>query len=65
MSDRKRLAIRIAQNYPVTSAYVESLLEEFSEEQTRTLLDYYSSVGQFPSVARILEGLGKGLGRRK
>lgn len=59
------LAEQIARGYPVPVVYVEELLEEFNEEQTRTLLDYYASVGQFPSIEVIRRGLGKGLGRRK
>lgn len=58
-------AARIAQRYPVTIEYVAGLLDEFSEEHTVIMLDYYASVGRFPSVEELLRGMAKGLGRRR
>ena len=39
------LAVSIARGYPVTSEYVAWLLEVFTEEETRRLLDFYCAVG--------------------
>lgn len=55
----KERAKRIAINYPVTSCYVENLLEHFPPADVIKLLDAFCVCAAFPSVEEILAVAGE------